>query len=68
MEVQDEYRYGYEVHQESYRVYRIVKVKNGRVYWVWNNDNRYTCTCPVFEYSGIPCKHIQMVLRLEGKI
>ncbi len=61
----------YEIFQESYRVYKIVNQKNGRVYRVWNNgdrDNYYTCTCPLFTIHPNCCKHIQIILKIEGKI
>jgi hypothetical protein len=60
----------YEVIKESYRVYKVVNVKNGRTYRVWSKGDAdiYTCTCPVFVFRSVPCKHIQLILKLEGKI
>jgi hypothetical protein len=61
----------YEIRQESYRVYKVVNHRNGNTYRVWNNGDRnnyYTCTCPIFTIHPIACKHIRMILELEGKI
>ena len=59
----------YNVIQETYRVYKIIKKKTGKGYRVWRKENdKYTCTCPVFEYGGVACKHIKLILKLEGKI
>ena len=61
----------YSIEQESYRVYRVVNNKSGKVYRVWKKENdKYTCTCPLFEFGEgrKACKHILMILKLEGKI
>jgi hypothetical protein len=60
----------YEVIKESYRVYKVVNIKTGRTYRVWSAGDReiYTCNCPVFTFKSVPCKHINLVLKLEGKI
>ena len=61
----------YKITLETYRVWRVANTRNGRVYRVWNNgdrQNRYTCTCPSFDISVYPCKHIKMILKIEGKI
>ena len=61
----------YKVTLETYRVYRIANIKNGRVYRVWRSgdrENHYTCSCPAFDITVYPCKHIKMILKLEGKI
>ena len=61
---------GYKIQQESYRVYKVINTHNGHIYRVWSNGDRerYTCTCPVFIMQTIACKHIKIVLKLEGKI
>ena len=69
MENENEVSYGYTVEKETYRVYKVVNHNSGKVYRVWINSNgKYTCTCPAFEIHPKACKHIKMILRLEGKI
>ena len=60
----------YEIYQESYRVYKVVNQINAKVYYVWSDgiQEKYTCNCPMFLMnSNKPCKHIILILNLEGK-